>query len=85
MMGNALVVGVVQKLGDYLSEIVDEEDWYSFGDTMAETTDLRLKKAIELKESLEKKYEKVKGTPRGDEFKLQIDKVNQLIEHLENE
>ena len=26
MMGNALVVGVVQKLGDYLSEIVDEED-----------------------------------------------------------
>ena len=26
MMGNALVVGVVQKLGDYLSKIVDEED-----------------------------------------------------------
>ena len=26
MMGNALVVGVIQKLGDYLSKIVDEED-----------------------------------------------------------
>ena len=26
MMGNALVVGVVERLGDYLKEIVDEED-----------------------------------------------------------
>ena len=52
---------------------------------MAENTDIRLKKAIELKESLEKKHEKVKGTPREEEFQMQLDKVNQLIEHLENE
>ena len=26
MMGNALVVGVIQKLGNYLEEIVEHED-----------------------------------------------------------
>lgn len=45
----------------------------------------RINKAIELKASLESKLEKVKGTPREEEFKLQIDKVDALIAHLEEE
>ncbi len=48
-------------------------------------TEERIKKAIELKESLETKLEKVKGTPREEEFKLQIDKINELITHLKKE
>ena len=48
-------------------------------------TQERIKKAIELKESLESKLEKVKGSPREEEFKLQIDKINELITHLKNE
>lgn len=48
-------------------------------------TNARLQKAIELKESLEAKFEKVKGTPREEEFKLQIEKVDGLISHLEGE
>ena len=48
-------------------------------------TQERIKKAIELKESLENKLEKVKGTPREEEFQLQIDKINELIIHLKNE
>lgn len=48
-------------------------------------TEERIKKAIELKESLESKLEKVKGTPREEEFKLQIDKINELIIHLKKE
>lgn len=47
--------------------------------------DKRLEKAIELKESLEKKFEKVKGTPREEEFQLQLEKVNELIKHLKKE
>ncbi len=45
----------------------------------------RLTKAIELKESLEKRLEKVKGTPREEEFKLQVEKLDALIEHLKKE
>ncbi|MBR3112828.1 MAG: hypothetical protein IKH29_03840 [Methanobrevibacter sp.] len=45
----------------------------------------RLTKAIELKESLEKRLEKVKGTPREAEFKLQVEKLDALIEHLKKE
>ena len=48
-------------------------------------TQERLKKAQELKQSLESKLEKVKGTPREDEFNLQIEKLNALISHLEGE
>ncbi|WP_407414156.1 hypothetical protein [Methanobrevibacter sp.] len=48
-------------------------------------TEERIKKAIELKESLEAKLEKVKGSPREEEFKLQIEKVTELIAHLESE
>ena len=43
----------------------------------------RINKAIDLKASLESKLEKVKGTPREEEFQLQIDKLNELIKHLE--
>lgn len=50
-----------------------------------ENTQERIKKAIELKESLESKLEKVKGSPREEEFKLQIEKVSELIAHLESE
>lgn len=45
----------------------------------------RLKKAQELKQSLEAKLEKVKGSPREEEFKIQIEKLEDLIEHLEGE
>ena len=45
----------------------------------------RIKKAEALKDSLELKLEKVKGTPREEEFQLQIDKLNDLIKHLEDE
>lgn len=48
-------------------------------------TEERIKKAIELKESLELKLDKVKGTPREDEFKIQIEKLDGLIAHLEEE
>lgn len=48
-------------------------------------TEERIKKAIELKESLEIKLEKVKGTPREEEFKLQIEKLDELIVHLKKE
>lgn len=45
----------------------------------------RIKKARELKSNLESKLEKVKGTPREDDFKLQVDKLDELISHLERE
>ena len=45
----------------------------------------RINKAKELKASLQSKLEKVKGTPREEEFKLQIEKVDELIAHLEKE
>ena len=57
------------------------------GNIMADkaNTEERLKKAVELKASLESKLEKVRGSPREDEFKLQIEKISALIEHLEGE
>ena len=45
----------------------------------------RINKARELEASLESKLEKVKGTPREEEFKLQIEKIDALIAHLEEE
>ena len=45
----------------------------------------RITKAVELKASLESKLEKVKGTPREQEFQMQVDKLNDLIKHLESE
>lgn len=45
----------------------------------------RLKLASDKKDELEAKLEKVKGTPREDEFKLQIEKLESLINHLKEE
>ena len=45
----------------------------------------RIRKAEELRESLLVKFEKVKGSPREVEFKLQIEKVDELIAHLKDE
>ena len=48
-------------------------------------TQERIKKAEELKHSLEEKLEKVKGSPREEEFRLQIEKLEGLIAHLNGE
>lgn len=45
----------------------------------------RINKAIDLKTSLEEKLEKVANTPREAEFRLQIEKIDALIAHLEKE
>ena len=45
----------------------------------------RINKAAELKASLESKLEKVKESPREEEFRLQIEKIDALIAHLEEE
>ena len=47
--------------------------------------DKRLELAMQKRDELESKLEKVKGTPREEEFQMQIDKINQLIEHLSEE
>lgn len=47
--------------------------------------DKRIELAKTKKEELEKKLIKVKGSPREEEFKMQIDKLNDLIAHLEEE
>lgn len=48
-------------------------------------TDKRLELAIQKKAELESKLEKVKGTPREEEFTLQINKLNELIAHLQED
>ena len=48
-------------------------------------TDKRLELAKNKLEDLQNKLQKVKGTPREEEFQMQIDKVNELIVHLTNE
>ena len=54
---------------------------------MADKTNIeeRIQKAVDLKTSLESKLEKVKGSPREEEFQLQVDKLNDLIAHLKAE
>lgn len=47
--------------------------------------DKRLELAKAKLEELENKLEKVKGSPREQEFQMQIDKLNELIKHLESE
>ena len=51
---------------------------------MADKTNIeeRIQKAVNLKTSLEGKLEKVKGSPREEEFQIQIDKLKELIAHL---
>lgn len=51
----------------------------------AENINSRIEQAQKLKESLEVKLKKVKGTPREEEFTLQIEKVDALIAHLKQE
>ncbi len=51
----------------------------------AENINSRIEQAQKLKESLEVKLEKVKGTPREEEFTLQIEKIDALIAHLKQE
>ena len=48
-------------------------------------SDRRIELAKEKRDELQKKLDKVKGTPREEEFLMQIDKLNELIAHLENE
>jgi len=47
--------------------------------------DKRLELAKNKLSELEAKLEKVKGTPREEEFQMQVDKLNDLIKHLEEE
>lgn len=47
--------------------------------------DKRIELAKNKLNELQNKLEKVKGTPREEEFQMQIDKLQKLIEHLENE
>lgn len=47
--------------------------------------DKRLELAKTKLEQLQNKLEKVKGTPREEEFQIQIDKLQELIKHLESE
>ena len=47
--------------------------------------DNRITLAKQKKDELESKLEKVKGTPREEEFQIQIDKLNDLIKHLEEQ
>ena len=47
--------------------------------------DKRLELAKNKLAELEAKLEKVRGTPREEEFQLQVDKLNDLIRHLEEE
>ena len=48
-------------------------------------SDKRLELAKVKLEELENKLQKVKGSPREEEFQMQIDKLNELIKHLESE
>lgn len=55
-----------------------------------DTTDInniekRLEDALNLKANLENKIEKVGDNPRAETFKMQLGKVNDLINHLNQE
>ena len=45
----------------------------------------RIKLAKDKREELLNKLDKVKGTPREEEFQIQIDKLNELIKHRESQ
>ena len=51
---------------------------------MIKMSDKRLELAKNRLVELESKLEKVKGTPREEEFQMQVDKLNELIKHLES-
>ena len=48
-------------------------------------SDKRIELAKSKREELQNKLNKVKGTLREEEFQLQLDKINDLIKHLEEE
>ena len=50
---------------------------------MIKMADKRLILAKQKKQELETKLDKVKGSPREEEFQKQLDKINDLIKHLE--
>lgn len=54
----------------------------NMGDDMP---DKRIEMAIQKRDELQKKLDKVKGSPREEEFQLQINKLNELIDHLEKQ
>ena len=45
----------------------------------------RLEDAQRLKANLETKLEKLGDSPRAETFQIQLDKLNDLISHLQNE
>ena len=45
----------------------------------------RLEDAQSLKANLESKLEKLQDTPRAETFQIQLNKLNDLIDHLEKE
>ena len=45
----------------------------------------RIKLAKDKRDELLNKLDKVKGAPREEEFQIQIDKLNELIKHLESQ
>ena len=51
---------------------------------MIKMSDKRLELAKNRLAELESKLQKVKGTPREEEFQMQVDKLNELIKHLES-
>ena len=53
--------------------------------TDIENIEKRLSEAQNLKTNLEAKLAKLENTPRAETFQIQLDKVNDLINHLENE
>ena len=55
-----------------------------------DTTDVkniekRLEDALNLKVNLERRLEKLGDNPRAETFQIQLDKVNDLIQHLQQE
>ena len=50
-----------------------------------ENIEKRLEDAINLKTKLESKLQKLGDSPRAETFKIQLDKVNGLIDHLNQE
>ena len=53
--------------------------------TDIENIEKRLSDAQSLKTNLEAKLAKLENTPRAETFQIQLDKVNDLIIHLQNE
>ena len=50
-----------------------------------ENIDKRLNEAQNLKINIETKLEKLGDSPRAETFQIQLDKLNDLIDHLEKE